>query len=44
MIAACGGMVTYLKRMKIGTLELDAALAPGEYRELTAEELTGLNH
>ena len=39
MIAAAGGKVTYLKRLSIGPISLDNTLAPGEYRELTGEEL-----
>ena len=41
MFEAIGRKVTYLKRIKIGGLELDNRLAPGDCRELTAEE-TGL--
>lgn len=43
MVAACGGKVTYLKRLSIGGVALDENLRPGEYRELTAEELEKLN-
>ena len=39
MFAACGKHVTALHREQIGALVLDPALQPGEYRELTAEEL-----
>ena len=39
MIAACGGHVEYLKRLRMGALALDESLAPGEWRELTAEEI-----
>ena len=39
MFAACGKHVTALHREQIGALALDPALQPGEYRELTAEEL-----
>lgn len=42
MFAASGLLVTYLKRLSIGPLELDATLALGEYRELTEEEVTNL--
>lgn len=38
MVAACGGHVTYLKRLSIGNLLLDPALKKGMYRELTEEE------
>ena len=31
--------VVYLKRLSMGTLVLDEALKPGEYRPLTREEL-----
>lgn len=39
MFAARGRQVLYLRRIRIGGLELDAALAPGEARELTSAEL-----
>ncbi|MBR4767125.1 MAG: rRNA pseudouridine synthase [Clostridia bacterium] len=39
MTAACGSHVEELRRVKIGALCLDENLAPGECRELTAEEL-----
>lgn len=42
MFAACGKPVVYLKRMAIGSLMLDPALAPGEWRELTDEEVAQL--
>lgn len=38
MVAACGGRVTYLKRISIGALQLDPALEKGTYRELSEEE------
>lgn len=38
MFAARGRKVTYLKRERIGALALDAALAPGQWREMTQEE------
>lgn len=38
MISKLGATVIYLKRMSIGTILLDEALALGEYRELTDEE------
>ena len=31
--------VTYLKRISMGTLNLDESLKPGEYRELTEDEI-----
>lgn len=40
MVNALGANVTYLKRISIGELHLDENLKPGEYRALTAEELT----
>ncbi|MBO5488926.1 MAG: pseudouridine synthase [Eubacterium sp.] len=42
MIRVLGGKVTYLKRMSMGTLHLDANLQPGEYRFLTEEEIQRL--
>ncbi|WP_188206476.1 pseudouridine synthase [Alkalibacillus aidingensis] len=39
MFKAVNKEVRYLKRLKIGTLELDEALELGEYRELLDEEL-----
>ena len=38
MFAACGKTVTLLHRLSIGPLALDETLAPGNFRELTAEE------
>ena len=40
MFAACGRTVIKLKRLAIGPLSLDDTLAPGEFRELTEEELS----
>ena len=40
MTAACGSHVVELRRVKIGALCLDESLAPGECREMTAEELS----
>lgn len=37
-----GMKVTYLKRLSMGSLALDEALAPGEFRELTDSELQAL--
>ena len=34
--------VTYLKRVSMGNLKLDSSLVPGEYRQLTKEEMDGL--
>ena len=42
MFEAVGCSVTYLKRLSMGQLELDTALAPGEYRRLTDEEINML--
>jgi 16S rRNA pseudouridine516 synthase len=42
MFAARGRTVTCLKRLSIGPLELDAALEPGAYRELTPGEAAAL--
>ncbi len=39
MFAATGNLVTALHRASIGTLQLDPALAPGQYRPLTQEEI-----
>lgn len=38
MVAACGGHVTYLKRISLGELLLDDTLKKGAFRELTEEE------
>ena len=43
MLHAVGIDVTYLKRVRIGTLDLDESLAPGEFRELTASDLEKLD-
>lgn len=42
MFAALGKPVRKLKRLRMGTLQLDESLAPGEYRELTEEEIQAL--
>lgn len=39
MVKHVGGEVCYLKRERIGMLGLDKALKPGEFRELTEEEI-----
>ena len=39
MLAACGKPVTYLKRLSMGPLRLDEALAPGAFRPLTVGEI-----
>lgn len=42
MFEAVDKKVLYLKRLSMGSLVLDQALKPGEYRELTEEELEAL--
>ncbi|WP_310602808.1 pseudouridine synthase [Anaerosporobacter sp.] len=39
MFEAVGKTVVYLKRLSMGSLQLDESLQPGEYREVTEEEL-----
>lgn len=39
MLNAVGNNVLYLKRVVMGSLRLDEGLRPGEYRELTTEEI-----
>lgn len=39
MLKMLGKEVTYLKREKMGDLELDPSLAPGEWRELREDEI-----
>ncbi|MGX7196423.1 pseudouridine synthase [Enterococcus olivae] len=39
MVQAVGKEVTYLKRIRMGGLQLDESLAYGEYRSLTPEEV-----
>lgn len=39
MLQAVGNEVLYLKRIRMGAVSLDTKLAPGEYRELTEEEV-----
>ena len=39
MFEALGCRVAYLKRLSMGPLKLDEALAPGEYRALSREEI-----
>ena len=41
MFEAVGKEVVYLKRISMGGLALPTDLGPGEYRELTKEELEG---
>lgn len=42
MFAAIGCEVTYLKRLSMGGLSLDEELKEGEYRKLTASEISSL--
>lgn len=42
MFQAVGMEVLYLKRIRMGPLRLDEALKPGQWRELTAEEIKEL--
>lgn len=42
MLAAVGNHVEALHRLQIGKVELDTALRPGEYRELTSQEKDSL--
>ena len=39
MFAALGNKVLYLKRVRMGGLDLDESLEEGQCREITAEEL-----
>ncbi len=39
MFQAVGKRVIYLKRIQMGPIPLDETLEPGEYRELTDEEI-----
>ncbi len=42
MFEAVGCRVVFLKRLSMGSLNLDERLKPGEYRRLTKEELDRL--
>lgn len=42
MLQVVGNEVTYLKRVKFGSLRLDESLTPGEYRPLTEAEVASL--
>ena len=42
MFAAVGHPLIALERLRIGCVQLDPALASGEFRPLTAEEIAGL--
>ena len=39
MLLGVGCEIVYLQRLSIGSLSLDESLSPGEYRELTKEEI-----
>lgn len=43
MFAAIGNKVEALHRDRIGAVELDEDLEPGEYRKLTPEEVASFN-
>jgi 16S rRNA pseudouridine516 synthase len=42
MFEALGKEVVFLKRLRMGSLVLNPALSPGEYRRLTEEEVNAL--
>ena len=42
MFAAVGHPLNKLMRLRIGCVKLDESLEPGQYRNLTAEEVMGL--
>ncbi|MCY7778706.1 pseudouridine synthase [Bacillus haynesii] len=44
MLKAVGHDVIYLKRLKMGDVDLDEELLPGEYRELSEHELAALQN
>ncbi len=44
MFARIGKPVVYLRRLRMGNLELDPQLAPGEYRRLTEVEIRQVYH
>jgi 16S rRNA pseudouridine516 synthase len=44
MFEAVGKKVLYLRRVSMGPLLLDPALAPGEWRELTEDEVDSLRN
>lgn len=43
LLASRGNLVTYLKRLSIGGVELDPNLMPGEYRELNLDEIKAIS-
>jgi 16S rRNA pseudouridine516 synthase len=44
MFAACSNRVVTLHRERIGTIQLDPALAPGQWRELDHNEIRSFLH
>lgn len=44
MFAACGNRVETLHRERIGSIVLDATLQPGQWRELTTDEIGSIQH
>ena len=44
MLAARGAPVLTLERLSEGDVVLDSALKPGEWRELTAQEIAALRY
>ena len=44
MVHALGAEVVYLKRLAIGSVSLDEALEPGQFRALTDSELEALHY
>ena len=44
MMLACDNQVTYLKRISMGTLQLDKKLKQGQYRVCTKEEIENLRY
>ena len=44
MLEAVGNKVVFLKRLSMGSLELDEGLLPGQYRELTEKEIESLKN
>ncbi len=42
IIGACGSRVSYLKRLRFGPITLDEDLEPGQWRELTPQEIKAL--
>jgi len=44
MFTAVGNKVVFLKRISMGRLKLDGTLAPGQYRELSEEEIARLEN